>query len=251
MKAAIYQPKGRAKEYADLAVNLYSGCPHGCIYCFSPKVLHKDRESFHGTVEPRKGIIEAISADCAKLGERSRQGETIPPIHLCFTCDPYPMTGQQGTLTTRLALEVIKAHGLNFSILTKNGLAARRDFTLYEDGDSIGASLTCGSLNYRYWEPNAGSHALRIHTLWFAHNAGIKTWASLEPVIYPDITLEIIKRTAAYVDHYKIGKLNYHEHAKTIDWADFTKRAVDLLESLGKSYYIKDSLKPYLGESNV
>ena len=34
---AIYEPKGRAGEYAQLAVNLWRGCPHGCTYpCYAP-----------------------------------------------------------------------------------------------------------------------------------------------------------------------------------------------------------------------
>lgn len=24
----IYEPKGKAKEYGDLAINIYTGCPH-------------------------------------------------------------------------------------------------------------------------------------------------------------------------------------------------------------------------------
>ena len=38
----IYEPKGKAKEYGDLAINIYTGCPHYCFYCFAPNVLHKD-----------------------------------------------------------------------------------------------------------------------------------------------------------------------------------------------------------------
>lgn len=29
----IYEPKGKAKEYGDLALNIYTGCSHGCFYC--------------------------------------------------------------------------------------------------------------------------------------------------------------------------------------------------------------------------
>ena len=32
----IYEPKGKALEYAPLACNLYKGCPHGCRYCYGP-----------------------------------------------------------------------------------------------------------------------------------------------------------------------------------------------------------------------
>jgi DNA repair photolyase len=35
----IYEPKGPAKEYADLALNIYCGCLHRCRYCFGPGVL--------------------------------------------------------------------------------------------------------------------------------------------------------------------------------------------------------------------
>ena len=31
----IYEPKGRAREYSELACNLYRGCTHGCRYCYA------------------------------------------------------------------------------------------------------------------------------------------------------------------------------------------------------------------------
>lgn len=43
----LYVPKGKAKEYGDYAVNIYTGCPHRCYYCFALNVLHRDRETFH------------------------------------------------------------------------------------------------------------------------------------------------------------------------------------------------------------
>ena len=54
----IYQPKGKAKEYGNYALNIYNGCPHRCYYCFAPTVLRKDRETFHSEVQPRKNIVE-------------------------------------------------------------------------------------------------------------------------------------------------------------------------------------------------
>lgn len=43
----IYKPKGAAAEYGDYAVNIYTGCPHRCYYCFAPQVLHREKETFH------------------------------------------------------------------------------------------------------------------------------------------------------------------------------------------------------------
>ena len=60
MKPPIYEPAGRAKEYGDLALNIYTGCPHECFYCFAPNVLHKTREAFHADVQPRPGIVEEV-----------------------------------------------------------------------------------------------------------------------------------------------------------------------------------------------
>ncbi len=54
----IYEPKGAAKEYGDYALNIYTGCPHRCPYCYVPGVLRRDRETFHSVVEPRAGIVE-------------------------------------------------------------------------------------------------------------------------------------------------------------------------------------------------
>ena len=62
----IYEPKGKAKEYGDYALNIYTGCPHRCYYCFAPSVLHRDREKFHADVRPRDGIVEAAKAQLEK-----------------------------------------------------------------------------------------------------------------------------------------------------------------------------------------
>ena len=52
----LYIPKGKAKEYGDYAINIYTGCPHRCYYCFAPNVLHRDREAFHTNVAPLPGL---------------------------------------------------------------------------------------------------------------------------------------------------------------------------------------------------
>ena len=60
----IYEPKGKAKEYADLALNIYEGCSHGCKYCSVPLILKKNRVDFHACVKPRANILEETRARC-------------------------------------------------------------------------------------------------------------------------------------------------------------------------------------------
>lgn len=83
MNKPIYEPRGRAREYGELAVNIYTGCNHGCSYCYAPAVLHRGREKF-AEVQPRPGIVEAVRR---QLEREKKTGRTI---FLCFTCDPYP-----------------------------------------------------------------------------------------------------------------------------------------------------------------
>ncbi len=49
----IYETHGKAQEFAPLGVELYTGCSHGCKYCFVPRQLNINPEDFHGKVRPR------------------------------------------------------------------------------------------------------------------------------------------------------------------------------------------------------
>ena len=127
----IYIPSGKAKEYGDYAINIYTGCPHRCYYCFAPAVLRRDKETFHSHVEPRTGIVEAVGAQLVK------EHITGKLIHLCFTCDPYP-TNYDST-ATREVIKALKATGNHVQILTKGD--GSRDFDLLDDGDWYGITL--------------------------------------------------------------------------------------------------------------
>ena len=225
MKDPIYEPKGKAKEYGDLALNIYTGCPHRCFYCFAPSVLHKDREKFHSEVEPRPGIVEAVKKQLEK-------GEiTGKLIHLCFTCDPYP--SGYDTSVTREIIKLMKEYGNHVQILTKGD--GRRDFDLLDSNDWYGITLD---------QTKDGRDPMwkaRVEALAEANSLGIKTWVSFEPVT--DDTKFFVELHLVYriVDRVKIGKLNYHK--SDVDWKSFGERAESLCRKLGLDYYIKDSLR--------
>ena len=162
----LYIPKGKAKEYGDYAVNIYTGCPHRCYYCFAPNVLHRDREAFHANVTPRPGLVEALEQ---QLGKEQVKGQLI---HLCFTCDPYP-TGYD-TSTTRAVIETIKGSGNHVQILTKGD--GGRDFDLLDKNDWYG--ITYDGSNIGTYAPSD-----RLIDLYSAKQCGISTWVSCEPVL--------------------------------------------------------------------
>jgi DNA repair photolyase len=240
---AIYEPKGRAKEYAELACNLYTGCAHDCRYCWAPNVLHKTREEFH-EVKLRPGILEVLERDCKRMAGDPRE------ILFCFTCDPYPPFDKAGCLdVTTPALRICARHNMHAIVLTKAGTRAAYSFDLLKQhGFRFGTSLSFVLDEHRReWEPNAASVENRIEAIQQAHERGIQTWVSIEPVIYAAEALRVIQATAPFVDHFKIGKLNHMpEREKEIDWTGYARAAKALLESLGKSYYIKNDLRKFL-----
>jgi len=241
--SVIYETKGRAREFCELAVNLYLKCEHGCLYCYGPDVTRQDRLSFETEVKPRPNILSQLEKDCWRL---LQAGETRPVL-LSFVGDVYQPV-ESKFLVTRAAIRILHRHGLKVHILTKGGERATRDFDLLGPGDAFATTLTTTTPEMsRYWEPAAALPQARIDSLKEAHKLGIETWASLEPVLYPHCAIELIGATHKFVGHYKVGKLNYHPHAQTIDWRIFAKGVIATLEGFGAKYYIKKDLARYIG----
>jgi DNA repair photolyase len=240
--SVIYEPKGKAGEYSKLAVNIYRGCGHRCEYCYAPAIMRTVREAFNQPA-PRKDILQKIKQDSLILQSEHR----TDPVLLCFTCDPYQPIDEYHQLT-RQTIQILHQHNLNVTVLTKGGKRAERDFDLLTNDDWFGVTLT--NLDNKLsleWEPGAALPGERINSLQRAHEKRIKTWVSLEPVLYPETTLEIIRQTYHFVDEFKVGTLNYHPHAKTIDWPRFAGDVKRLLMSLKCSYYLKNDLRKWLG----
>ena len=249
MSSIIYRPKGRAQEYAELAANLWTGCPHGCVYCYAPGALRRKREDFHAleNIAPRKDVLKQIrngAADLARSNSRAL-------VHLCFTCDPYP-TGVADTVT-RDVIGILNGYGIGVIILTKGaGAGADLDMLARNSRNKFGMTLTFTDPEQSTrWEPMAAPPETRLELLRKAKALGITTWASLEPVIDPAQTLAIIEQAADFVDVFKVGRLNHtgtlpewaQEEVRGIDWRKFRKQAVSLLKRKRKFYYIKKDLQ--------
>jgi len=219
----IYEPKGKAKEYGDYALNIYTGCPHRCFYCFAPGVLRRDREIFHNDVRPRENIVE----ETRKQLESGAFKDKL--IHLCFTCDPYPKG--YDTSTTREIIKLLKEYGSHVQILTKGD--GHRDFDLLDKDDWYGVTI----------DGSEGPYELRdrLWMLIFAMTAGAHTWISFEPVINAERVIKILRRVGKDVDKVKIGKLNYH--SSDINWYRFGHEVEAICKENKVNYYIKESLR--------
>jgi len=63
-------------------------------------------------------------------------------------------------------------------------------------------------------ESNASTNEERIEAMKRLHDAGFKTWASIEPVIDFESAREMIVKTMDYCDLYKIGLLSGKKYDK-------------------------------------
>lgn len=237
----IYQPKGRAAEYSPLALNLYRGCGHKCYYCYAPHITQTPDAEFHNP-KPRANVIRDLHRGAKALAESGK----IQPVLLCFICDPYQPIDNEFQLT-RQAIQVLHSYNIPVQILTKGGLKALRDFDLLGPDDAFAVTLTFTDAELsRQYEPEAALPLDRISSLAAAKKAGIKTWVSLEPVINPMQTLELIRMTHDFVDLFKVGKLNYDPLAKHINWNKFAHAAIETLEKYNCRYYLKQDLRDLL-----
>lgn len=229
---AIYKPKGAAGEYAELALNIYTGCTNGCAYCYAPGVMRKTREEFAKDVTVREGLLEALERQLAGGGY---EGKTI---HLCFTCDPYPIRVDH--TPTREAIRMLKDAGCRIQLLTKNPDFSFKDWCLLDEGDCIGTTISGDDSQ----EGGASFTSTRLSYLRLAKEHGFGTWVSCEPVLDPEFIKKLVMRHG-YIDLFKFGKLNHRK--SDIDWASFGIEISQLCEQYGREYMLKDSLLKEMG----
>jgi len=167
MNNPIYEPRGRAREYSPLALNVYKGCGHGCRYCYAPGALHLTREEFNAPGR-REGLLDAVRRQLERNTVKDR-------VLLCFTCDPYGPLDRE-VEDTRAVLELFLEHDVPCQVLTK-GVHADRDFDLLQELDAAFAvTMTfIDDMNRREWEPFSAPVARRLALVREAHDLGIPT----------------------------------------------------------------------------
>jgi DNA repair photolyase len=241
----IYEPTGKAREYSPLALNLYTSCDHACDYCFVPMI----RRSAPGCrdVNVRKDGLKLLARELAK-------GAPQQQILMSFMSDPYNHLDVDMKLT-REGLKILNAAGALVAILTKGGLRALRDLDVFKTFGpriKVGATLTfstAAAARSAEIEPFAAPPAERLEMLRVLHEAGVRTWASIEPVIDPAESLRIMEESLPFVDAYKIGKMNHFEKRYgAVDWGVFLRESVGVMRRAGKPFYIKEDLRKFQGD---
>lgn len=236
----IYTPSGKAREYSPLALNVYNGCDNGCTYCYT--CLIKRSGETNKIVELRKNFILQLEKELNRFSHNEQ-------ILLSFMCDPY-CNSDIIHKTTRDSLFLLNLKKRLVAVLTKGGERCLRDLDVFKSFGNrfkIGTTLTLFDEQQKIIEPNAATTSERINTLKTLYENNIKTWVSIEPVIDPEQSIELIKQTIPFTHHFKVGKMNHFEKRFTenVDWTKFLYSTVKFLRENNKPFYIKHDLQQF------
>jgi len=235
----VYEPRGAAREYAALALNIYKGCTHGCVYCYNDG--RRSRKGyFFEDARPKKGVLENLESDCKFLVKKC--GTNCAEILLTFLGDAY-QPAEAALQLTRQVISILIKHNLRFTILTKSALIVRDlDLLAPYNGFRAGFSFTTiDPIRAAAWEPRAGAIGARIGALMTFYRIEVPTWVSLEPVMDVGLTIEAIKKLHSFVDFFYVGALNHILPPKPIDLADARRKIESVLQKYHCYFKFKSS----------
>ena len=202
---AIYNPSGKAGEYSYWACNFYVGCSNQCAYCYLRKGIGKatlggDTPTLKKCFRDETHALEVFEKELkANLPELQEHG-----LFLSFTTDP--MLPETRNLT-KAVISLCRCHfpRVNLKILTKVAGPVIDELIhtakTFKENVSVGFTLT----GHDELEPNASTNAERIEAMRKLHDAGFKTWASIEPIIDLNTSWQMIRDTCRFCDLYKVG----------------------------------------------
>ena len=247
---AIYEPAGKAGEYAKYACNFYVGCSNDCDYCYCKRGVLG-----HAMGKPQATLKKCFADEEQALRIFQKElRENINELQqhgLFFTFTSDPMLKECRSLTIK-AIDYAVTFNVPCKILTK-----RADFlddlpsewfvnNWTKERIAFGFTLTgCDEL-----EKGANTNDERIETMHTLHIFGFKTFASIEPVIDIEKSYRMIRETLGCCDLYKIGLISGKRNYNRDEVANFVRSVNgDMLElNTVKTtmVYWKDSVIDYL-----
>lgn len=214
-KSMLYQT---GVEYGDYTMNHVQGCAHGCMYpCYA--YLMKKRfgqiKSYEEWLEPKlvSNTLELLDKEIPRLKDK------IQSVQLCFTTDPFMYGYEEVREMSVAAIRKLNEAGIKCTTLTK-GILPLELATLSKKNE-YGITLISLDEDYRkQMEPGAAPYEERIASLKALHEAGCKTWVSIEPYPTPNMIeqdLNEILETVNFVDRIIFGRTNYSKVANAYE----------------------------------
>lgn len=238
MSKLIYQPKGKAREYSPWACNLYNGCSNKCEYCYNrhgvgAKLLGNDIPTLKtgATIEQFKKELLKYKDQIIADGKG---------LFFSFVSDPFlDDTFELNMECANIALK----EKVPCVFLSKRRVPVQMIpmFMKHVHKVKVGFTLT----GFDHLEPGADTNEQRITEIKALSTRGISTWASIEPIIDPDKSLEMIEKAyGAGCREFKIGLLSGKKNYTTEQIRTFLRKIEPFMN--GCNVYLKDSIYEFL-----
>ena len=194
----------------DYCVNPYVGCGHGCTYCYASfmKRFTGHKEPWGQFVDVKVNAAEVL----ARQVKRAKKGSVI----IGTVTDPY-QPAEQRYRVTRGCLEVLKGTPLGVTLLTRSPLCLR-DLDLFDGFSNLEIGMTVATDNEemrKLFEPFAPPIPLRIEALRRLHDANLRTYAFIGPMLPMDPG-RLVGELSGAVDEVLIDRMNYSAKVKSL-----------------------------------
>lgn len=242
-KTMLYQT---GVEYGDYTMNHVQGCAHGCkfpCYAFLMKKRFGQIKDYEEWLEPClvSNTLELLDREILRLRDK------IQSVQLCFTTDPFMNGYPEVSAMSIAAIRKLNNAGIRCTTLTKGILPLELAQLSLENEHGI----TLISLDESYrekMEPGAAPYADRLAALRALHDAGCRTWVSIEPYPTPNLIeqdLRDILDAVSFVDKIIFGRTNYCKEVSAYKqhksfYNRLAAQVTEFCEQRGIQYHIKE-----------
>jgi len=191
----------------DYVINPYTGCQHGCIYCYAEFMIR-----FTGHKGDKWGqFLDVKVFDLKKINPLKYDGKRIL---MSSVTDPY-LPQELNYQNTRKILEALVGTSAEISVLTKSKLVVR-DIDLFKKFENIRVGISISTLNDelgKILERGASKPSERINAIKTLFDNNINTYVFISP-FFPEITdfRKIVEKTINFTDYYMFENLNFRPH---------------------------------------
>ncbi len=204
-------------------VNPYTGCQHNCSYCYARfmKKFTGHKEAWGQFVDVKVNAPDLLQVEITK----KKPGK----VWVSGVCDPYQPLEARYRLTRR-CLEILAQHQWPVAIQTRSPLVVR-DLDILKTGSSFEAGFSIPTADDRVrqmFEPGAPPIQARIRALDELHQAGIRTFVMIAPML-PGAE-DLAEALAGKVDSVVLDRMNYH-------YADWVYRKYKLEDAMTGAFF--------------
>lgn len=167
---------------ADYCLNPYTGCQHGCIYCYA-----RFMKRYTGHKEPWGQFVD-VKVNAPEVLKHEITKKPKGRVYLSSVTDPYQPLEKKNQLTRRL-LEILAAAGWPVTIQTKSDLVLR-DLDILKKIPEVKVGFTITSLDdkvRKVFEPFASPNPSRFEAIEKLKREGLETFAMIAPIL-PKLT---------------------------------------------------------------